>query len=88
MSHDLTKAWSTAIGDIKYLICHMTSQKHMTEGSSNVMSGSSSFYFTTSPSFVAMSIAVVEIQCFSLPCNQSKHVIKGSGDYADSGPSR
>ena len=33
--------WSSAGGDIKYLICHVTSQKHVVEGSCNFMFGGS-----------------------------------------------
>ena len=55
--------WFIVIGGVKYLICHVTSQKNVIEGSSNFMSGSSSWYVTTLPSLVAISIVVVEI-CF------------------------
>ena len=42
---------SSVAGDIKYLICHMTSQNNMIEGSSNFMSGSFSWFVTTSPRY-------------------------------------
>ena len=53
--------WSNAIGDISYLICQVTSQKHETGEPSNFMSWSSSWYVTTLPSLVAIGIAVVEV---------------------------
>ena len=46
--------WSLAVGDKKYLICYVTSQNHVIKGSSNFMSGSSSWYVTTLPSLVAI----------------------------------
>ena len=45
-SHHLTMFdghWSNASGDIKYLICHVTSQKREIEQSSNFMTKSSSW---------------------------------------------
>ena len=54
---------SSTSGDIKYLICHVTSQNHVFEGSCNFLSGSFSWYVTTLPSLVAIGIVVVEI-CF------------------------
>ena len=56
--------WSSVSGDIKYLICHVISQKHVIEGSSNFMSEASSWYIMTLPSLVATDIVVVEINCF------------------------
>ena len=38
--------WSSVSGDIKLLICHVTSQNHVIEGSSN-LSENSSWYVTT-----------------------------------------
>ena len=66
--------WSNASGDIKYLICHVTSQNFVIEGSFNFMSGSATIpmatklgrmvaYVTTLPSLVAIGIVVAEI-CF------------------------
>ena len=52
MSHDLAMSdghWSSASGDIKYLPFHVNLQNHMIQGSSNVMSGSSSWYITNLP---------------------------------------
>ena len=68
--------WSTVGGDIKYLIFNVDSQK---VGALHGMSP---------PCLVAISICVVEIQCF-LVCHVIKqdHVIKGLGDYNDSSPS-
>lgn len=53
--------WSSARGTIKYLLCHMISQKYLIEGQSNFMRKSSSWYVTTFPGMVAIGIAVVEI---------------------------
>ena len=53
--------WSIASGDIKYLIYNVTSQNYVIEGSGNFMSGSSSWYVSTLPSFVALNIVLVEI---------------------------
>ena len=55
--------WSNGSGEMKCLLCHMTSENHVIEVSSIFMSGSSSWYVTTFPSFVAIGTAVVEI-CF------------------------
>ena len=52
---------SIAIGYIKYLICHVTLQNYLIEGSSNFMSGNSSWYVTTLPSLVSIGILVLEI---------------------------
>ena len=43
------------------ITCHMTSQNHVSEGSSNFMSGSFSWYATTLPSLVAIGIVLVGI---------------------------
>ena len=53
--------WSIASGDAKHLICHVTSLKHVIEGSSNFMSGSYSSCATTLLSLVVIDIAVVEM---------------------------
>ena len=37
--------WSNPSGHKKYLICHVTSQNHVTEGPFNLRSRSSSLYF-------------------------------------------
>ena len=55
--------WSNASGNMKYLICHMTSQNRVIEGERKFMSGSSLWYITTLSSLVALGIAVVQI-CF------------------------
>ena len=55
--------WSNASQDMKCLLCHVTSENHMIEGSSIFMSGNSLWYVTTLPIFVAIGAAVVEI-CF------------------------
>ena len=79
--------WSIANRDVKYLIYHVTSQKYVTEGSSNFMAGSSSWYVATLPTLVAIGIAVVEM---FLVCHMIKqdHVIKGSGDHNDTALSK
>ena len=46
--------WSIASGDIKYLVCHVTSLNHVIEESGNFMGRSSSW-------FVAIGLVVVEI---------------------------
>ena len=53
--------WAGASGDIKYLICHMTSQNHVIEGSINFISGNYSWCVITLPGAMAESVAVVEI---------------------------
>ena len=53
--------WSSASEDMKSLVCHVTSQNHVIVGSSNFMSGSSSWYVTIVPKFVAIGIVVVQI---------------------------
>ena len=53
--------WLSTSGDIKYLICHVTSQNYVIEGSCNFMSASSSLYVTTLPNLVAIGIVVVEV---------------------------
>ena len=63
----------SASGDIKYLICQVTSQKHAIEGSSNFMSGVSLWYVTTLTSLVVIGIVVVEIcHIFSLSRDQAR----------------
>ena len=50
--------WSSASEDIRHLLCHVASPKGVLEGSSNFMSGSSSWNITT---LVGTVIVVVEI---------------------------
>ena len=52
---------SSASGVIKYLICQVASQKHVVEGSSNVMGGSFLWYVTTLLILTVIGIVVVEI---------------------------
>ena len=52
---------SSANEYIKYLICHVTSQNHVIEGSCNFMSGSSLLYVTTRPSLLGVGSVVVKI---------------------------
>ena len=56
--------WSSAHGDIKYLIFHVIPQNQVIEGSSNFMRGSFLCYVTTLPSLVAIGMILVEIKCF------------------------
>ena len=56
--------WSTTNGDTKYLICHVSSIRQVSEGSSNLMNGSSSLYVTIFPNLVVTGIAVLNIQSF------------------------
>ena len=53
--------WSIAIGDRKYLMCHVTSQNPVIERSSNFISGSYSWYVTALPSVMAIGTVVVEM---------------------------
>ena len=46
---------------IKYLICHMTSQKKVIKESYNFMSGNFSWYVTALPSLVAIVVEIVQI---------------------------
>ena len=50
--------------DIIVLVCHVISQDHMIKASYHFMGGSSSWLVTALPSFVAIGILVLEIQCF------------------------
>ena len=59
--------WSSAIEDKKYLICHVTLQKHMIKGLFNFLSGYFSWCVTTLTNLVAIRIVVVEYNVFSLP---------------------
>ena len=55
--------WFSTSSEKKYLISHVTLLNHVIEGSCDFISGSSSLYFNTLPSLVAVGIAVVGI-CF------------------------
>ena len=48
--------WSNASEEMKYLICHMTSENHVIEGSISFMSGTSSWHVTTLPGLLAIGI--------------------------------
>ena len=54
--------WSSATGDIKYLICQVTSQDHVIEESCDFMSGSSSLFDTTLPSLLDIRTVMAEMQ--------------------------
>ena len=57
--------WSSVSEDVKYITCHMTLLRNFViEGSSNFMSGSSSWYITHLAKLVATGVVVVEIKCF------------------------
>ena len=43
------------------LVCHVVWKDHATKGWSNIIGGSSLWQVTSSPSFVAIGIVVVEI---------------------------
>ena len=90
VSHNLVMFgghWSSTSGDIKYLTCHVTSQNHMTEGSSNFISGSSSWY-VTNLQFGGHRYCNIRDKMF-LVCHMIKqdHVIKGPTEYNDRSPS-
>lgn len=51
-------------GDKKSLVCPVTSEKHVIEASSDLMSRNPSWYFTNLPDLVAIVIVVVKV--FSL----------------------
>ena len=55
--------WSSASGDIRNLIYHVTSQDRVIEGSCEFMGRSSSLYVSALPCLVAKGIVVVE-KCF------------------------
>lgn len=66
VSHDVvifSGHWSSEGGDIKFLICHMTSQNCSAEESCNLVSRIPPLYVITPPSFVAIGVVVVKI-CF------------------------
>ena len=53
--------WSSASGNIKYLIFHVTSQNHLIEGSCKFMNETSLLYVTTMPSLVTIGIVVISL---------------------------
>ena len=53
--------WSSASGEIAFLICHMSSQDHMIKGSCDFMGENSSLYAIPLPNAVAVGIMVAEI---------------------------
>ena len=80
MSHHLAifgDHWSSESDDMKYLTCHVTSQNHMTDQSSNFMSGSSSWY-VTSLQFGGHRYCNIRDKMF-LVCRviEQDHIIKG-----------
>ena len=59
---------SGASGDIEYLMCQLTSQNHVAEGSSNSKSGSSSLYVTILPGVVVIDIVALKIYFLFVTC--------------------
>ena len=53
--------WSSASGDITYLICHVTSLHYVIEGSFDFMSWSSSIYVTALPILLAICIVALDM---------------------------
>ena len=56
--------WSNSSGDMNYLICHLTQQNHVIEGSSNFVKESFPWNVTALPNLVAIGIVVAEITFF------------------------
>ena len=52
--------WSSASGNIKYLVFHVTSQNHLIEGSCKFMIETSLLYVTVMSSLMAIGIVVTE----------------------------
>ena len=52
--------WSSASGNIKYLVFHATSQNHLIEGSCKFMIETSFLYVTVMSSLMAIGIVVTE----------------------------
>ena len=52
---------SSASGNIKYLIFHVTSQNHLIEESCKFMNNTCLLYVTIMPSLVAIDLVVIEI---------------------------
>ena len=53
--------WSSASGNIKCLIFHVTPQNHLIEGSCKFMNKTSLLYVNTLPSLVAIDMVEIEI---------------------------
>ena len=81
--------WSSASGDIKYLICHLASQNHVIEGPSSFMSGSSSWYCHHFAKFDGHRYCTSRCRVF-LVCHVIKqdYLIKGSSDHSNRSPLR
>ena len=71
--------WPMAIGGIKYLICYVTSQSHVTEGSSMVLHQ----FAKVSGHKHCSSKDIILLACHVI--NQD-HVNQGSGGYNDTSP--
>ena len=78
--------WSSASGDIKYLICHVISQKHVIEGSSNYQWEFFMIYHHLAkfdgPRYSSRDMFLVRHVI------KQDHGMKGPGDYNDKNPSR
>ena len=70
-----------------YLICHVTSQDHLIEGSCKFMGGSSSLYVTTLTSSEAIGSTIVEM---FLICHLTlrDHMFKGLREFMEGRSSR
>ena len=77
--------WPSASEDIRYLICHLTSQDLVLEELCDFKGGSSSLNVTTLPNVVALGI--VDGKYF-LICHMilQDHVIEGSCDFMGRSP--
>ena len=64
--------WLCARGDLKFLICHVTLQSNVIEGSCNFTSGDS-LHFTTLPSLVAIGVVIVYIFVLSRDLERSRY---------------
>ena len=82
--------WSSTNGDIKYLICHVTSHNNVIEKSCNFLSGNCSWYVTTLPILVVIGIYCGSKDIIFLVCHMiyQKYVTKESGEYINRSPSR
>ena len=70
-----------------YLICHMTSHDHFTEGSCKFLDGSSLWYVTTLISLVTTSIVIVEIKFLICYLTSCEHIFTGLYKFIEGNPS-
>ena len=64
--------WLCARGDLKFLICHVTLQSNVIEGSCNFTTGDS-LHLTTLPSLVAIGVVIVYIFVLSRDLERSRY---------------